>query len=81
METREDIEDSNKGMMLIYGANSVIASFVLWQFSFTDGIRLLIAIINVLCIIGFGRRIQRMKKIELGEYDYLIEQDNDQRFK
>ena len=77
MENRKDIEDSNKGMMLLCAANAVLSSFMLWRFELSEGIRLFIAGINVLWIIGFALGIKRVKRIETGEYDYLLEEDDD----
>ena len=77
METRKDVEDSNKGMMLLCAANSVLSSFMLWRFELSETMRLVIAGINVLWIIGFALGIKRIKRIEEGEYDYLFEEDDD----
>ena len=77
METRKDLEDSNKGMLLLCGFNSVLSSFMLWQFNLSEERRLFVAALNVWWIIGFGFGIRSVKKIEAGEYDFMLEEDDD----
>ena len=77
METREDLQHRNKFKMFLYFINSVLCSLFIWKGYFPEGHLLFAVAINIFWIVNFGAGIRKMGAIDAGEYDFLLEDEDD----
>ena len=76
MKTREDLHSKNKKALCMSAIYAVMTSFLLWKMPFPVWLRLLTAAANLLFISEFAKGIRRIKRIDAGELDYLLQEDD-----